>query len=736
VGSLKVGLVTTSYQTREYPAHRFSWVFTESPWLGASVLALIAVCSFDLAWPPIRASALFYLFLIGLGLPVALLNGVAWSTAIVVLRRAPARVALLFWPAVSLMAGAWLAHHLNAFVQLHGRYRLLAITVLFACAGGSALFGAVCASFQSTERNPRGAIAERGRVCRLLLAGLLLLAACGLQVADRRFYPYQYLSAHTALRLTAFWCATMAVVAAARSRPIFRMNAARWTAVGCGWAACLLLLNDRRQIELETFESRLVPEAILDINRFLVDWDGDGYASLLAGGDCAPFNPAINPGKREIPDNGFDDNCAFGDATKKLDSFAKQPTPEQPSPLDVVVITVECLRPDHLGAYNPAYGPKGRATSPHLDRWSESATIFDNAYSPGGWTSVVIPSILRGVYPRKLRWEKYFETNFYAIVRKPLKPQLRSGEEVAHMFPLAYTDPHPPISELLKSRGMVAMAVTDDGYGAMLRSGTGVERGFTIYREVDDNNPFERSDTATVNQAIALLRTVPRHQRFFLWIHFFGTHWPPESHPGTRVYGDRDVDGYDHEIAFFDSQVTRLLDHLARAPNPVAVFISGDHGEAFYPNAHRQHGQTLEEAVLRVPLIAHVPGWPARRVFTQVSLVDLVPTILALTRTPAPPYLDGIDLSKIVGGMALPNRILLSDTWRFNYQEQIELDQIAAYTGDKKQIFDRLSGSLYRIEDKRRTERIKLIRPHWSDTLTRAIFGYIEDTGGTVDLRD
>jgi arylsulfatase A-like enzyme len=731
---------TERWQPLERPYGRISWVFTASPWLVASVFALTLTCALDLYMPLSKPNLEFLGFLLGLGLVVALLNGLFWSLVWFLLRQYSGRVAVLFWPTIGLGAGGWLAWDLGAFAKIHGRYRMLALGVMAACGVGGFVFGILCAAFQPTARHPAGFVLERRGVVRLLLACLLAVAAFGLQAVDRRFYRGQYFDAHIALRLVGFWCMTMAVVSAGRVLPVFRMTAISWALVIAGFVICILTLDQRRGATLQAFDSRVWPANVLRLSRILVDWDFDGYASLLGGGDCAPFNHRIHPGAREIPDNGVDDNCILGDAKREAFGFETFPVSMEPSPLDIVLITVDALRPDHLGVYNPAgYGPKGRATSPNLDHWAAQATVFENPYTSGGWTSVVMPSLLRGVYPRRLRWRRYFETNQYTMLRNPLPSQLRSGEVAERMFPMAFDDPHPPVAVLLKHRGMYTMAVTDDGYGSMLQRGTGIEQGFTEFREVDDLNETMRDDAGTATAAIEILKTVHSDRRFFLWVHFFGTHTPPKHHPGIREYGNSAIDEYDHTVAFFDSQVVRLLDALSQRSRPPAVFITGDHGEAM-DEYGRQHGQTLEESVIRIPMIARVPGWPAIRVKPTVNLVDLVPTILSLSKSPVPPYLDGIDLAQIVVRSKKIPRVLFTDTWRFAPTGQIELDQVAAYNDTSKAIFDNLTGNIYCYDDKSQPllsfRLIGRFGNRHADVLANAVSGYIEETGGTLDLSD
>jgi hypothetical protein len=117
-----------------------------------------------------------------------------------------------------------------------------------------------------------------------------------------------------------------------------------------------------------------------------------------------------------------------------------------------------------------------------------------------------------------------------------------------------------------------------------------------------------------------------------------------------------------------------------------------------------------------------------------------VPTILSLSKSPVPPYLDGIDLAQIVVRSKKIPRVLFTDTWRFAPTGQIELDQVAAYNDTSKAIFDNLTGNIYCYDDKSQPllsfRLIGRFGNRHADVLANAVSGYIEETGGTLDLSD
>ena len=129
----------------------------------------------------------------------------------------------------------------------------------------------------------------------------------------------------------------------------------------------------------------------------LTDWDGDGVASHFGAKDCAPFDPRIFPGSVDLPDDGVDQDCYRGDL--KSTDVAVDRENDLPAvgnlrrPKKIVLVSIDALRPDHLGAY----GYTRHATSPNLDRWASEAVVFDNVHTPDR-AIAAIPGLLTARY--------------------------------------------------------------------------------------------------------------------------------------------------------------------------------------------------------------------------------------------------------------------------------------------------------------------------------------------------
>jgi arylsulfatase A-like enzyme len=284
---------------------------------------------------------------------------------------------------------------------------------------------------------------------------------------------------------------------------------------------------------------------------------------------------------------------------------------------DLLLVTIDALRPDHLGVYGYE-----RATSPSLDALARDAVVFERAYTATPQTSYAVASLLTGKYVRSL----------FRLDQPP------SNETLAHM---------------LRDRGMHTAGFFTDAVFFIDR-----ER-FTDFEE--DRFGFEYNKMHPVDarprleQVREYLAGRARQDRLFVWVHFFEPHEPYVPQPAHR-FGDRDVDLYDGEIAETDAAVGDLVEMMrARGREPIVV-VTADHGEEFGDHGGRYHGSTLYEEQVRVPLVLRVPGIPARRVSAPVQTVDVVPTLLGLYGVPWSARVRGTDLRPLLFGRPLETR--------------------------------------------------------------------------------
>jgi hypothetical protein len=702
----------------------------------ASALVAALLCGVDAAVHNVTSSAPVWLLALAIGAAFGALHGVLLGGLLAGLARVSVGIRVPVILTASASIAALLAGRLGAFARMGGPYHREALQVVLGCAVAAGLLS--CALIIVARRYTAAPVPSRGS---LAARASFSVAVAALAVAafhsDRTLYVGLYPLAHDALKAAALGLGTLAVVylAVPWPRQPTRALAFGITSLSAAVVPIVAMSAPHAVVELSA-----APYAhrLLQLASRALDFDGDGYTSLLGGGDCDEFDARVHPGAREVPGNGLDDNCLLGDAkaASPVEPAALPPPATGPSPYDVVLITVDSLRPDRLGLYNPKFGPKGRATSPRIDAWAADAMVFERAYASGGWTSISVASMMRGLYPRRLRWLRHYETSRSRLLRGEQRARLEPGERVMWMFPLAWTDPRPTLPALLRRRGMRTVAVVHDGYSAMLSRGLGIERDFDVYVEAERTKGAESQDLAVIQEIERELARTPQGQRLFLWAHFFGVHSGNEVHPGIPVYGRRQADAYDHEVRYFDSLWPRLLNAIAGRGVPTITALTSDHGEVF-ADPVRMHGFQLSEQDLRVPLIVHVPGWQKRRVAQLASTADLFATLLAWTGTPAPIPNDSLDLTPWAKGDAVAQpRILFADTWRYEGDGRPIIDMAAAFDGQRKLTVD-LVKNLYRAHDQGgRVERVRWLDRQVPDPLLDALQRYLEDTGGPPDLHD
>ncbi len=294
-------------------------------------------------------------------------------------------------------------------------------------------------------------------------------------------------------------------------------------------------------------------------------------------------------------------------------------------PTRVVLIFVDTLRPDHLSPYG-----YNRDTSPALARLARGGVVFEEARNVAPWTLPSARSALTGRHP-----EYYFGTAtlsdqlgaagfatafFAGNLYLSANFGLNRGWDLHHVELL-------PQAEDQLDRALAWLERHDDRDTLLLLH---LMDPHLPYDEPDDYRRMFAGDAPTA---------LPR-EKFFRGEVVGARLRTPEDRQYIR-------DRYDNNIRYADDQLARLYDRLA--PDDIVIFFS-DHGEEFWDHGGFEHGHTLFDELLRVPLILRAPGIPASRQTAPVSLLDITPTVLDLVGLPVPDGLDGRSLGPLVRG--------------------------------------------------------------------------------------
>ena len=336
---------------------------------------------------------------------------------------------------------------------------------------------------------------------------------------------------------------------------------------------------------------------------------------------------------------------------------------------NVVFITIDTLRPDHLGCY----GDK-QIRTPNIDTLAADGTRFERAYTA---VPVTLPShtvIFTGTYPTL--------SGVHDFAANKLSPTQAT------------------LASVLKDNGYTTGAVIGS---AVLDSRFGLNHGFDFYYDHFDFNRLQESNLDEMERPGNIVADVTLdwlsknyQKKFFLWMHLYDPHYPyrPPA-PYSEEYRDRPYDG---EIAFADAQVGRLIEFLKNKGlyRNTLIVLSGDHGESLGEHGEKTHGFFIYNATLHVPLIIHLPGdMHARTVQNLVNLADIMPTVLAALNIQLPAHVQGQSLLPIISPKKEDNaRSLYAETFlprlHFNWSELrgVETENYHFINAPKPELYD------------------------------------------------
>lgn len=320
------------------------------------------------------------------------------------------------------------------------------------------------------------------------------------------------------------------------------------------------------------------------------------------------------------------------------------PAREKTTP-DVILITIESLRPDHLSALG-----YGRTTTPFLDHLSGRGWVFADCSSVSSEALPALASLLTGLYPRS-----------HGVRRDPAP-----GEAAA--VPDRPAGTSLTLAEAFRGAGYATIGVAAD---RRIVPETIFGRGFDRFVIAPD------FDAAAVYPLARLQFRDDSSRPRFLWLHYGDPRAPycPRKpwisryapNPGQAAeWGEKTmdelmrereeilrrpelvstlVDLYDSEIAHVDSFLERLFAEVVSAEESL-VIVTSDHGEAFGEHGNLGHGNSLFQEEIAVPLIVLLPGrvGKGRRIDRPASLIDVFPTILDALGLGLPPGLPGRSL--------------------------------------------------------------------------------------------
>ena len=275
---------------------------------------------------------------------------------------------------------------------------------------------------------------------------------------------------------------------------------------------------------------------------------------------------------------------------------------------DVLLITIDTVRADHVGCYGYT-----KIHTPALDSLARDGVVFERAISqvPLTWPSHT--AILTGTYP--------FQNGVQDFTGKPLDPQIRS------------------VAQAFQHNGYATGAVVS---AYVLDRVWGLARGFDFYDDAFDPKEFQTKDIGlverkageSVSHAIKWLqKSTATNRPFFLWLHLYDPHSPYDPpEPFHSEYRDHLYDG---EIAYADHELSRVIAWLKSKQlySSTLIVALSDHGESLGEHGEQEHGFFVYNSTIRIPLIVKPPaqsGIRPMRIMAPVETTAVAPTLLEL----------------------------------------------------------------------------------------------------------
>lgn len=413
---------------------------------------------------------------------------------------------------------------------------------------------------------------------------------------------------------------------------------------------------------------------------------------------------------------------------------------------NVLLVSFDALQAAHVGSLgNP------RKVTPTLDKIASQAFNFRHCYSVASWTVPASMTWFTGVYP-----SEHGLTNKF-ILYQPPQMRLANLKEVSpHLVTLA---------QVMKQNGYATAGFTGN---AGVSGGFGYEQGFDLYQHERDK--FGGLDDS-ISQALAWLKK-NRNQKFFVFLHGYDCHGQhsPTGGYDYRFVGksyDRRFTGSEQEHerlreegldkgqlnlraedvqfwrAIYDEKINRADEAFARflreftklgLVDKTLLVLTSDHGTEYYEHRRLDHGFTLYDEQLRVPLIIRLPGQTSGQMIEdRVSSIDVMPTILDLANVSMPKQLRGTSLVSAFKGEPVERDVFAETDYRqYTYKRAIITQDgwklIYTLETKKRELFN-LKDDAGETKNLADTERTR------ADDLENRLFAHFQSIGHDLTAR-
>ncbi len=372
--------------------------------------------------------------------------------------------------------------------------------------------------------------------------------------------------------------------------------------------------------------------------------------------------------------------CAKPENSQVSDDSRPDATIDSTFDYNIVLIVIDTLRADHL----PFYGYSINTAS-FLNELSAKSVVFENAYAASSWTAPSTASIFTSLYP--IQHGVVTGMRAYEIAKKD------NQSITLNKIP----DKLSTMAEVLKSAGFKTYAVADN---LNISKEEGFDQGFDKFKT------FEYVAAHGVNEHVLKWeKDIKRGGKYFLYLHYMDPHQPYHyREPWFKRLADPRMNltiSYDSEINYVDGRIQELFNRFGWSKNTL-VIVTSDHGEELFDHGNKGHTRTLYDELVRVPFMIYFPdgGIEAARINSNVSNIDILPTMREMIGLPPDTSIEGLSLVPLLKNQALAERHFFPQV---QVNEKIfgeEINLKAVVRGNWKYILS-FSGSqeLYNLEN-------------------------------------
>lgn len=347
---------------------------------------------------------------------------------------------------------------------------------------------------------------------------------------------------------------------------------------------------------------------------------------------------------------------------------------------NILLVSLDTLRVDGLHVYGAPY------ETPHIDAVARGGLVFTNFFAHSSWTRPSFGSLLTSLYPS----QHLAERNASLGVNRKLDDRFLT------------------MAEILKKAGYTTAAFSGN---VNVDPVYGFDQGFDFYRGTALRPKSATLPYPTGDEVYASFEgwfRQNKHRRFFAWVNLMDAHMPyaaPEKYrqglvdsryggPVKAPFANADLakrpgltDGdkrqvralYEAGVRYEDEIVGKIVSLLERAGvgDETLVVITSDHGEEFWEHAGFEHGHTLYDELIHVPLVMKYPKafgvtGKVTKVTPIVRQVDFLPTVLDIAGIPAPgdARFEGVSVKTALLGKSIPEREVYSESLHYGAERK------------------------------------------------------------------